>query len=148
MTRVAHIIGNGDCALMYTPKPGIKITCNMPAFDIKDVYGTVMVDFKMMKALGEGSLNLAAYDWILGARPQKWMEMQPRFYMKYAKNIKEFYTVLPSYVANYTDFNCGHMAVHYTAGKLEADEIHMYGFDSIFDMNLKSITDFYLPSLD
>ena len=146
MTRVAHIIGNGDCALFYTPQKGIKITCNMPAFDIADVYGTVMVDFKMMKALREGELRLDAYDWILGARPKKWMEIQPDFYMRYAKNIKEFYLHLPKYVENYTDFNCGHMAVHYTARKLDADEIHIYGFDSMFDMNLRSITDFYLPS--
>jgi hypothetical protein len=144
--RVVHIIGNGDCATYYTPAKGIKLTCNMPAFDIADVYGTVMVDFKMMKALSEGSVNLNAYDWILGMRPKKWMEMQPGFYMKYAKNVKEFYTELPKYVSNYTDLNCGHMAVHYAANKLKADEIHMYGFDSMFDMNLRSITDLYLHS--
>lgn len=146
MTRVAHIIGNGDCAQFYTPQKGIKITCNMPAFDIPDVYGTVMVDFKMMKALMDGECNLNAYDWILGARPKKWMEMKPNFYMKYARNIKEFYLHLPKYVSTYTDFNAGHMAVHYTATKLDADEIHIYGFDSMFDMNLRSVTDFYLPS--
>ena len=146
MGRIVHIIGNGDCATYYRPAPGIKLTCNMPAFDIPDVYGTVMVDFKMMKALSEGALKLDAYDWILGFRPKKWMEMQPQFYMKYAKNVKEFYTHLPSYVGNYTEFNCGHMAVHYAANKLKADEIHMYGFDSIFDMNLRSVTDLYLFS--
>ena len=146
MTRVAHIIGNGGCAPFYEPSKGIKITCNMPAFDIADVYGTVMVDFKMMKALGEGSVQLNAYDWILGARPKKWMEMQPGFYMKYAKNVKEFYTELPSYVANYTDFNCGHMATHYTANKLDSDEVHLYGFDSLFDMNLRSYSDLFLVS--
>jgi hypothetical protein len=146
MRRTVHIIGNGDCATFYQPAPGIKLTCNMPAFDIKDVYGTVMVDFKMMKALHEGSLKLDAYDWILGMRPKKWMEMQPGFYLKYAKNVKEFYTELPSYVNNYTDFNCGHMATYYAANKLKADEVHMYGFDSIFDMNLRSVTDLYLFS--
>ena len=74
------------------------------------------------------------------------MEAQPGFYMKYAKNVKEFYTELPKYAANYTDLNCGHMAVHYAANKLKADEIHMYGFDSMFDLNLRSITDLYLHS--
>ena len=54
--------------------------------------------------------------------------------------------MLPNYVANYTDFNCGHMAAHYAANKVKADEIHMYGFDSIFDFNLKSCSDFYLGS--
>jgi hypothetical protein len=72
------------------------------------------------------------------------MEMKPSFYMKYAKHVKDFYTTLPSYVKNYTDFNCGHMATHMTANKLKADEIHMYGFDSILDMNLRSCTDLYL----
>jgi hypothetical protein len=38
------------------------------------------------------------------------------------------------------------MAVHYAANKVKADEIHMYGFDSIFDFNLRSCSDFYLES--
>jgi hypothetical protein len=38
------------------------------------------------------------------------------------------------------------MAVHYTAKKLNCDEIHMYGFDSIFDMNLRSSSDLFLTS--
>lgn len=146
MSRTVHIIGNGDMAPMYKPSKGIKLTCNMPPFAINDVYGTVMVDFKMMKALNEGSLRLDSYDWILGMRPKKWMEIQPKFYMRYSQNIKEFYTVLPEYVKNYTDFNCGHMATHYAANKLKANEIHMYGFDSIFDMNLRSVSDLYLFS--
>ena len=39
------------------------------------------------------------------------------------------------YAKNYTDWNCGHMAVHYACNKLLANEVHMYGFDSIFDFN-------------
>ena len=38
------------------------------------------------------------------------------------------------------------MAVHYAANKLKADKIHMYGFDSIFDFNLRSVSDFILNS--
>jgi hypothetical protein len=72
--------------------------------------------------------------------------MKPDFYMRFARHIKEFYTVLPRYAANYTDFNCGHMCTHYVANKLNCDEIHMYGFDSIFDFNLVSTTDFVLNS--
>ena len=118
----------------------------MPPDNIKDVYATAIVDFKMVKAIHEGSVDLRAYDWVLGARPKKYTEMEPMFYMKYARNIKEFYTVLPKYVRNYTDFNCGHMCTHYVANKLNCDEIHMYGFDSIFDFNLVSTTDFVLQS--
>jgi len=66
--------------------------------------------------------------------------------MRVSHQVKEFYTELPKYAANYTDFNCGHMATHYAANKLKADVIHMYGFDSIFDFNLKSGTDFSLSS--
>lgn len=146
MSKVAHIIGNGDAYRFYKPAPGIKMTCNLPPTDIKDVYATAIVDFKMVKAIHEGSVNLNAYDWVLGARPKKYTEMQPGFYMKYASRIKEFYTELPKYVRNYTDFNCGHMCTHYTANKLRCDEIHMYGFDSIFDFNLVSTTDFVLNS--
>ena len=46
----------------------------------------------------------------------------------------------------YTNFNCGHMSAHYTANKLKCNEIHLYGFDSLFDMNLRSYTDFVLNS--
>ena len=38
------------------------------------------------------------------------------------------------------------MATHYLANKLNCDEIHMYGFDSIFDFNLVSTTDLVLMS--
>jgi hypothetical protein len=34
MTRVAHIIGNGDNAPMYKPAKGLKITCNLPPFTV------------------------------------------------------------------------------------------------------------------
>ncbi len=84
--------------------------------------------------------------WILGFRPKHWMEMNPDYYMKVSGQVKEFYTELPNYAANYTDFNCGHMAAHYSANKLKADEIHLYGFDSIFDFNLNSASDLSLKS--
>ena len=104
-----------------------------------------MVDFKMMNAIETGGVTVPG-EWTLGLRPKMYCEMRPNFYMKYAPQIKEFYTVLPKYVANYTDFNCGHMAAHYCANKLKGTEIHLYGFDSVFDMNLRSCTDFYLNS--
>lgn len=145
MTKVAHIIGNGDNAVMYKPSAGLKITCNLPPFAVDNVYTTCIVDFKMMMAIKEGSVIVPG-DWILGARPKKFMEMYPAFYMKHASQIKGFYMTLPKYVANYTNFNCGHMATHYAANLLKCDEIHMYGFDSIFDMNLRSTTDLFMVS--
>ena len=145
MAKVAHVIGNGDNAAMYKPAKGLKITCNLPPFAIANVYTTCIVDFKMMNAIDEGSVIVPG-DWILGARPKKWCEMHPKFYMKYAPQIKGFYLTLPKYAGNYTNFNCGHMAVHYTANKLKCDEIHMYGFDSMFDMNLRSSSDLFLNS--
>jgi hypothetical protein len=66
--------------------------------------------------------------------------------MKYAPNIKEFYTFVPKYAKNATNFNCGHMAVHYAANRHEADEIHMYGFDALLDFNMRSYTDLVLSS--
>jgi len=147
MARVVHIIGNGDHCHLYRvrERKGLKLTCNVAPFYVEGVYSTMIVDFKMMKALHEGSLNIPG-DWILGMRPKIWMDQQPGFYLKHSHQVKEFYTELPKYVANYTDFNCGHMACHYAANKVKADEIHMYGFDSIFDFNLKSCSDFYLNS--
>lgn len=145
MAKVAHIIGNGDNASLYTPSKGLKITCNLPPFDVPDAYTTCMVDFKMMKAIDDGSVVVPG-EWILGARPKKWMEMHPSFHMKYARQVKGFYTELPKYAGNYTNFNCGHLATHYTANKLKCDEIHLYGFDSMFDFNLRSTSDLFLFS--
>ena len=147
MKRVVQLVGNGDNASLFfkEPRPGMKLTCNLPPFNVAGTYASVIVDFKMMKAMQEGSIQVPG-EWILGMRPKIHMEKNPTFYMRHSHQIKEFYTVLPEYVANYTDFNCGHMATHYAANKVKADEIHLYGFDSIFDFNLRSCSDFYLGS--
>ena len=144
--EIIHVIGNGDLCSLYTPEKGLKIVCNMPAFTIENVYATCMVDYKMMACLYEGGVKLDAYSWVLGVRPRHWMEMKPDFYMKYAANIKEFYETVPKYAENPTNFNCGHMAVHYSGNKLKGKQIHMYGFDTIFDFNIRSSTDTYLES--
>lgn len=150
MSKVIHILGNGDKAFLYQreKRVGTKLLCNMPPFEVdrKEVYATCMVDFKMMMALTEGSIKLDQYEWVLGTRPKIWMEQKHAFYMKYAPNIKEFYTTVPKYAGNATNFNCGHMAVHYAANRHKADEIHMYGFDTIFDFNMRSMTDVVLNS--
>lgn len=145
MTRVIHVIGNGDNAALYKPTKGIKITCNLPPFSVENVWGSCMVDFKMMRAMAEGSVQVPGY-WILGFRPKMFLDANPHLKMKWSQQIREFYLDKPEYVKNYTDFNCGHMAVHHSANKLKGDEIHMYGFDSIFDFSLRSCTDFYLNS--
>lgn len=148
--KVFHIIGNGDKAIYYLreKRVGTKLLCNMPPFEVdsREVFATCMVDFKMMMALTEGSVNLDRYMWVLGTRPRMWMYERHAFYMKYAPNIKEFYTHVPEYAGNATNFNCGHMAVHYAAARHKADEIHMYGFDTIFDFNMRSVTDLVLSS--
>lgn len=147
MAKILNVIGNGKSASLYekAKNGGATYTCNLPGFNIPEAKATFMVDFKMMNAIDEGSVIVPG-EWILGKRPQMWCEQKPNFYLKYAPQIKEFYTTLPKYVANYTDLSCGHMAVHYCANKLKADEIHMFGFDSIFDFDLYSSTDFYLGS--
>lgn len=146
MSKVAHIIGNGDSFRLYKPAKGFKLTCNLPPMPVADVYATAIVDFKMCNAINEGSVNLSMYQWICGARPKKYCETNAQFYMKYAPIIRSFYLILPKYAPNYTDFNCGHMCTHYVANLLKCDEIHMYGFDSIFDFNLTSTTDLVLNS--
>tara|TARA_Y100001980_G_C14540590_1_gene318340 strand:- start:112 stop:786 length:675 start_codon:yes stop_codon:yes gene_type:complete len=146
MGEVAHLIGNGKSSGFYSPAPGLKITCNLPPFEVPNTYTTVMVDFKMMNAIHKGSIQVPG-DWVLGARPHKWMEMRNDFYIKYSKQIKEFYLVLPKYAPNYTDFNCGHMATHWVANKLQRKEIHMYGFDSIFEFDTTSMSDTFMASV-
>jgi len=155
VTKVVHILGNGDNAVLFNHNcKGIRLVCNMPPFEVDNVYASIMVDFKMMAALTEGSLNLDKYWWVLGNRPKMWMQERPSFYMKHASHIRDFYLHVPKYAAlgtenpslAATNFNCGHMATHYACNKLEATEVHMYGFDSIFDHNMRSVTDLYLNS--
>lgn len=146
MSRVVHIIGNGDHHTLYKPAKGIKITCNQPPMDIANVYATCIVDFKMCAALTEGSVVIPG-NWVMGYRPKLWYNKnQGNFKMRFGQQIREFYTVLPEYAENYTNLNCGHFAAHYSANRMRGEEIHMYGFDSIFDMNLRSTTDFVINS--
>tara|TARA_E500000318_G_scaffold12407_1_gene11370 strand:+ start:2209 stop:2883 length:675 start_codon:yes stop_codon:yes gene_type:complete len=149
-SKVIHVIGNGDKASLYENerRKGMKILCNMPPFEIhpKEVYATCMVDFKMMMALTKGEIRLDAFEWVLGTRPRTWMYEKSAFYMKYAHRVKEFYQHVPKYAGNATNFNCGHMAVHYAANRHKGDEIHMYGFDTLLDFNMRSYTDVVLSS--
>ena len=149
MAKVAHIIGNGDSCVWYKPAKGLKIVCNLPPMEVPNVYVSCMVDFKMMKALTQGDFQ-NPYTWVLGYRPKIWMQKNSGFYMQNSAKIKEFYTELPPYAGRggqgYTNFNCGHFATHWTANKVGAEEIHMYGFDSIMDFDIRSKTDFLLPS--
>ena len=66
--------------------------------------------------------------------------------MRYAQNIKGFYPHVPKYAGNATNFNCGHFAVHYACNVMKATEVHIYGFDSIFEMDITSWTDTILES--
>lgn len=169
MDRVIHIIGNGDQAQLYNVvtqwtgnvksaenqtksdgrlqnnRKGLKLTCNLPPFPVRDAYASCIVDFKMMMAIAKGEIDVPG-EWVLGWRPKIFMEKNPMFHMKRAGQIKEFFTKKPDYVANYTDFNCGHMATYYALNKFNPTEINLYGFDSIFDMNLRSSSDFYMNS--
>jgi len=156
MTKKVHILGNGDMAQMMPEnwryeRDGKLLICNQPPFEVHNVYATIMVDFKMMQALTEGSINLDMYYWVLGNRPKIWCDQNPGCYMRHSGHIREFYTDVPKYcgadaATAATNFNCGHMAAHYAARKHKPDEIHMYGFDSIFDRNMRSYTDTVLSS--
>lgn len=147
MPRVVQIIGNGPQASLYQKedRKGLKMTCNLPPFQIEDVYATAIVDFKMMNAITKKEIDVPG-EWVVGFRPKLWMQKHPGFYMERSHQIKEFYLTLPKYAANYTDFNCGHMCTHFSCNKFKPDEVNLYGFDSLFDMDLRSCTDYYLES--
>jgi len=146
MVDRVNVIGNGKSAMMFDQdNPGLNIVCNLPPIQMKKVYASVMVDFKMMRAIAEGSVQVP-FMWVLGARPKLFTEQQSGFFIQYAKQIREFHLDLPKYVANYTDFNCGHMATHYGLKKFAPEEMHLYGFNSMFDFDLTSSTDMFLES--
>ena len=143
-TKVAHIIGNGDNAVWFDNKnaEGLRVICNKPVVQVDRVHTCCIVDFKMMKALTEGSVNLDQYTWVLGYRPKIHMEKHPTFSMKHAGHIREYYLTLPPYAGKggpgYTNFNCGHFATHYTANKLKADDDKYYLFAQYQDSALDS----------
>ena len=156
MKRV-NILGNGPGSRIFTRgTEGLLLVCNMPPIKLpaEEVFASCMVDFKMMKALHEGQVDLGQYDWVLGTRPRKWMEQTPAFYLKYSQNIKGFHVFVPPYAQlpghtlsdAATNYSCGHMATDYACRIMKADEVHMYGFDAMFDMNLDSYTDECLKS--
>lgn len=156
MKRV-NVLGNGDHAgLFERGSPGDLLVCNMPPIMLpsNEVYASCMVDFKMMKALQDNQVNLDRYDWVLGKRPRRWMEKQAAFYLKYSQNIKSFHTYIPPYAQlpghkleeAASNYSCGHMAVDYACRVMKATEVHLYGFDAMFDMNLNSYSDKYLKS--
>ena len=93
MSRVVHVIGNGDSADLYNKeeRKGLKLTCNLPPFPVPNVYASCIVDFKMMKAITEGVIDVPG-EWVLGYRPKIWMEKHPTFFMQRAQQIKEFFT--------------------------------------------------------
>jgi|TARA_R110000744_G_scaffold62668_1_gene129333 hypothetical protein len=155
--RRVNILGNGPgAALFQKGTKGELVVCNMPPIELskEEVYASCMVDFKMMSALEEGQVNLGEYDWVLGTRPRRWMELKPAFYLKYSQNIRGFHTYVPPYAQlpgnklsdAATNYSCGHMAVDYACRIMKATEVHMYGFDAMFDMNLESHTDNFLKS--
>ena len=148
MPRIVQVIGNGDSAAFYNEVPkrkGLKLTCNLAPFAVEGVYATCIVDFKMMNTIHKGEVKVPG-EWICGARPKEYCNRNPKFHLQVANQIKEFYTKLPKYAANYTDLNCGHMVTYYACEKLKADEVHLWGFDSIFDFNLRSYTDLVINS--
>mgnify|MGYP001188655135 FL=1 len=155
--RRVNVLGNGDSwPLFERGTKGELIVCNMPPIDFlsSEVYASCMVDFKMMKALEKGEINLDRYDWLLGSRPRRWMEQNTSFYLKYSSKIRGFHTHVPPYAQlpghklheAATNYSCGHMAVDYACRSMRATEVHLYGFDAMFDMNLSSYTDNFLES--
>mgnify|MGYP000589344636 CR=1 FL=1 len=104
MSKILHIIGNGKSAGYFKDdSKGVRITCNLPPMTIDNVFATCMVDFKMMRAIQEGSVDVPGH-WILGNRPKIHMQKNPSFYMKHARQIRGFYLDVPKYASSATDF--------------------------------------------
>jgi hypothetical protein len=156
MGKKMYILGNGDMSQMMPQsvregeREGKLITCNLPPFAVDRVYATCIVDFKMCNALSERSINLDNFYWVCGNRPKIFAQANTNFSLRHSSQIREFYTTVPEYAGEgdqgATNFNCGHLATHYAATRHEPEQIHMFGFDSIFDHNMRSYTDLALNS--
>ena len=155
MVDKIHILGNGPSWEFFKPyqeeRDGRLLICNVPPMECDRVYACCIVDFKMMKNLMNGTINLDRYKWVLGNRPKIWMDKKPSWFIQHSHHIREFYTDVPKYCGKdpaqaATNFNCGHFATHYAARQHKPKEIHLWGFDSIMDHTMKSSTDDVLPS--
>ena len=133
---IVHIVGNGDKVTLMPERlrherEGKLLVCNIPPFEVSKAYACCIVDFKMMKNLHKSIISLDAYKWVLGNRPKIYMDQHPSFYMQHAYHIREFYTTVPKYCGPRpdiaaTNFNCGHMAVHYACAKMKATERYVF----------------------
>lgn len=145
--RVLHILGNGPSAKQYTTynNPGLTIGCNAPPPFVKNLWATCIGDYKMIAAIDKGFLESTDINFIMGLRPKMYCNEHTSFYMRMAPRIKEFYTEVPSYT-NPHKFSVGHLATHYACTKFEPDIVHMWGFDSMFNTDLRSYTDNFVKS--
>lgn len=151
--KEAHVLGNGPSQHLWfendmkTGSGQNVVCCNQPwqPTPKERVWGTVIGDFKMIRPIAEGSIQLDG-PWILGNRPKLFCDQNPTFYMKNAHIIREFYLQVPPYAANATDWSAGHLAVHYTCMRLMPKTLNMWGFDSLFSLDLSSSSDLAIPS--
>jgi len=153
MDRV-EVLGNGPSQSLFFREGSAKdlatpvVCCNLPYQlpDIGRIWATILGDFKMMRAINEGSLDMNHSMWVLGFRPKLYCDQNPNFYMKNAQRIREFYTRIPPYAENPTEWSAGHLAVHYTCVRLAPKELHLWGFDSMFSHDLSSSSDVIMES--
>ena len=80
--KIVHILGNGDSAQLMPEawryeREGKLLICNIPPFEVQKVYACCMVDFKMMRSLHKGEVNLDGFKWVLGNRPKIYMDQKP-----------------------------------------------------------------------
>lgn len=147
---IVHVLGNGPSQQLWfnAETKGQVVACNMPYQVVpkERLWASIIGDFKVMRAINEGSLDLSHMPWVFGTRPKMYCDQNPSFHMKWAQNIREFYTYVPPYSANATDWSAGHLAVHYTCMRLQPKELHMWGFDSMFSHDLSSASDLLIES--
>ena len=63
MAKTVHVVGNGDAAVFFNeaPRKGLKLACNKAPFPIENCYASCMVDFKMMKSIHKGDVDVPGY---------------------------------------------------------------------------------------
>ena len=135
MKRVVQLVGNGDNASLFfkEPRPGMKLTCNLPPFNVAGVYATVIVDFKFMKAIQDGSLQCPG-DWILGMRPKIHMDRNPTFYVKHSHQVKEFYTELSYITREFVEYTTYVRALEMTTEEIiQNKELFLFDTDKYND---------------
>ena len=134
-----HILGNGPSLLNFDKSTGIRVGCNFAQPDLNPDW-TMIADIKPVKKLYEGYQLVCPA--VLSERANDYIHKKT---IKLSEDRIQIRRVVP--FIKYEDIhekwgmNSAQHAVHYALEENQADEVHLWGCDSLWSTNIESSTD-------